>query len=162
MIHALRIRRAEPQDRATVKEIIDLSFQRFYRYFASQSIDSEEGKLLVGEYDGVVVGFAKLIEFHVKNLKYGCILWLAVHPDYRRKGVASALIAAGFEDLKREGSEAVFASVRKTNVASLGTFRREGFEPVGFVGLWRLFSWRIFQFYRDIWSVPTEIVFMKR
>lgn len=162
MSHALRIRQAEPQDRATVKEIIDLSFERFYRYFASRSIDSKEGKLLVAEHDGVVVGFARLVEFRVSNAKYGCILWLAVHPSWRRKGIATGLVDAGFGDLKRKASEAVFASVRRTNKASLATFRKEGFEQMGFVALWRLFSWRILQFYSDIWSVPTEIVFMKR
>lgn len=143
-----------------MKEIIDLSFPRFFRFFAARSVDSEEGKMLVSEYDGVVVGFAKLTEFYVAGGKYGCILWLAVHPNHRRKGIASALVKAGVGDLKRESLGAVFASVQRTNKASLATFRREGFEGVGFVGLSRLFSCRIFQFYGDIWYAPGEIVLM--
>ena len=70
---------------AKVKEIIDLSFPRFFRYFASYSVTSEDGKVLVTETKGEVSGFAKLIEFNVGTGKYGCILWIAVHPAHRRQ-----------------------------------------------------------------------------
>jgi ribosomal protein S18 acetylase RimI-like enzyme len=152
------IRQAEPRDIPVLKEIVDLSFPRFFRFFASHSIDSEDGELLVSECNGEVVGFAKLRKFHLADEKYGCIFWLAVHPNHRRKGVASALVNFATEELEREGQRGVFASVKRTNKASLATFRKEGFEQAGLVELWRLFSWRIFQLYRDIWSAPTEIV----
>jgi len=154
------IRPGEHLDRAVLKEIIDLSFPRFFRFFAANSVDSEDGKFLVSEFGGVVVGFAKLTEFSIDRHKYGCILWLAVHPNQRRKGVASALVQAGVEELKRDGAEAVFASVQRRNMASLATFGRDGFERVGFVSLWRRFGWRTFQFYSDIWFAPGEIVQM--
>ena len=143
-----------------LKEIIDLSFPRFYRYFASHGITSEEGKVLVSESQNAVVGFAKLIEFKVGGCKYGCILWLAVHPQHRRKGIASALVKAGTENLKHDGSEAVFASVNRRNVASLRVLSLQGFRRIGFLDLWRLFSWRVFEFYGDIWYAPTEVVLM--
>ena len=154
------IRQAEPSDKSILKEIIDLSFPRFFRFFAAHSVDSEEGQVLVSEHEGVVVGFAKLIEFYVDNNKYGCILWLAVHPNHRQKGIASALAKASVENLKRGGAGAVFASVQRKNKGSLATFGRERFGRVGFVGLWRLFKWHIFQFYRDIWYAPSEIVLL--
>ena len=157
----LSIRQAEPQDSSALKQIIDLSFPRFFRFFALHSVSSEEGKLMVSEHDGSVVGFAKLTDFYVAQGKYGCILWLAVHPNYRREGIASALVKAGVEELKRSGAGAVFASAQRTNKGSLATFNREGFQRVGFVGLWRIFSWRIFHFYRSIWFAPGEIVLMQ-
>jgi ribosomal protein S18 acetylase RimI-like enzyme len=143
-----------------LKEIIDLSFPRFFRFFAANSVDSEEGKVLVSEFEGVVVGFAKLTDFFICRHKYGCILWLAVHPKQRQKGIASALVNAGVQELKRKSSEAVFASVQRTNRASLSTFHGQGFERMGFVTLWRRFGWRSCQFYRDILSTPSEIVLM--
>ena len=152
------IRQATTNDRAKIKEIVDLSFPRFFRFFANHSVDSEEGKILVSESQGVVVGFAKLIEFHIGGGKYGCILWLGVHPEHRRKGIASALVKAGTENLKQDGAKAVFASVQRRNKASLATFSREGFRRVGFLGLWRLFGFRVFSFYRKIWYAPREIV----
>ena len=144
-----------------MKEIINLSFPTFIRFFATNSVDSEEGSLLISEFDGVAVGFAKLTDFYVAKHKYGCILWLAVHPNQRRKGIALTLVKSGVEDLKREGAEAVFASVRRTNKASLATFHAQGFERVGFIGLWRRFGWRTFQLYRGIWYAPTEVVLMR-
>ena len=156
------IRQAKPQDKPALKQIIDLSFPRFFRYFATHSINSQEGKVLVNETSGIVVGFAKLIDFTVAKQKYGCILWLAVHPEQRRKGTALELVEGGTKELKTDGAEAVFASVQRTNKASLGTFRKAGFRQVGFFGLWHLFSWRIFQFYGDIWFAPGEIALMHR
>ena len=113
------------------------------------------------ESEGAVVGFAKLITFHVGNNNYGCVLWLATHPDFRRKGFAAALVKAGTEYLKGDGAEAVFASVNRRNKASLAVFAKAGFRRMGVVGLWRLFGWRIFEFYSDIWFAPTEVVLMQ-
>lgn len=152
------IRHAKPTDYAKLKEIIDLSFPRFFRFFASHSIDSEEGKVLVSESQGAVVGFAKLIEFKVGSDKYGCVLWLAVHPEHRKKGIASALVKAGTENLSHDGAEAVFASTQRRNSAALATLGKVGFKRIGFLGLWRLFGWRVFSFYREIWYAPGEIV----
>jgi N-acetylglutamate synthase-like GNAT family acetyltransferase len=152
------VRQATPSDIPKLKEIIDLSFPRFFRFFASHSVNSEEGKVLVSESQGAVVGFAKLIEFKVGGCKYGCVLWLAVHHKHRRKGVASALVKAGTENLKQDSSEAVFASVNRRNVASLRVLGLQGFKRIGLLDLWRLFSWRVFEFYGDIWYSPTEVV----
>ncbi len=154
------IRQATSDDCAKLKEIINLSFPRFFRFFANHSLCSEEGKTLVCEQQGTVAGFAKLIEFNVGSSKYGCILWLAVHPEQRRKGIAAALVKAGTETLKKKGTEMVFASVQRRNKASLAAFGGKGFVRVGFWGLRRLFGWRVFGFYRGIWFAPGEIVLM--
>ncbi|MCJ7763457.1 GNAT family N-acetyltransferase [Candidatus Bathyarchaeota archaeon] len=146
-------------DKERLKKIICASFPRFLRFFADHSINSE-GTVLVSEVKETVVGFAKLTEFSVGDGRFGCILWLAVHPDFRRKGVAAELVKAGTKCLLSYGAEAVFASVQRRNVASLATFDKEGFIRVGFLGLWRFFGWRVFNFYRKIWFVPSEAVLM--
>jgi ribosomal protein S18 acetylase RimI-like enzyme len=76
-----------PTDEAKVKEIIDLSFSAFMGFFALRSVRSE-GQVLVCEAHGAVLGFAKIIDFKIGGEKFGCILWIAVHPKFRRKGVA--------------------------------------------------------------------------
>ena len=136
-----------------------MSFPRFFRYFALHSLNSED-KTLVAESEGAVAGFAKLIEFNIAGAKYGCILWLATHPTFRRKGFAAALVAAGIENLKADGAHSVFASVNRRNKASLAVFCKEGFLQMDFLRLWQLFGWRVFEFYRDIWFAPMEIVVM--
>lgn len=154
------IRQATPNDRAKLKEIIDLSFPRFFRFFASHSVNSEEGHVLVAETQGAISGFAKLIEFTVGARMYGCILWIAVHPIYRRRGIAFSLTNSGVECLKKDGSQAVFASTQRRNSAALATLGKAGFKRMGFLGLWRVFGWRVFSFYREIWYAPGEIVLM--
>ena len=160
MNREVSIRQATPNDLAQVKAIIDLSFPRFFRYFASHSVNSEEGRVLVAETEGAIAGFAKLIEFNVGGGKYGCVLWIAVHPSYRRRGIAYSLTNAGVDGLKKDGVQAVFASTQRRNFASQHTLAKSGFRRIGFLGLWRMFGWRLFGFYGGIWYAPNEVVFI--
>jgi ribosomal protein S18 acetylase RimI-like enzyme len=154
------IRQATTSDQPKLKEIIGLSFPRFFRFFASHSVNSEEGEVLVTETQGEISGFAKLIEFNVGPRKYGCILWIAVHLSYRRRGIAFSLTNAGVDYLTKVGAQAVFASTQRRNNASLATLGKARFRRMGFLGLWRIFGWRVFSFYREIWYAPAEIVLM--
>jgi GNAT superfamily N-acetyltransferase len=152
------VRFANSSDKLRIKKIIDLSFPRFYRYFSNRSVNSSTGAVLVSEENGIVLGFARLTEFRVGRSKFGCVLWLAVHPDFRRKGVACGLVRAGASWLMGRGALAVFASAARGNVGSIGSFVGAGFRRVGFLGLCGFFGWRVFEFYRKIWFVPGEVV----
>lgn len=160
MDNAPSVRMSTFEDYAKLKEIIDLSFPRFFRYFANHSVTSEDGKVQVSEKQGIISGFTKLIEFNIGSQKYGCILWIAVHPSYRRRGIALNLTNVGIETLKKDGVKAVFASTQRRNRAAKATLGKSGFRRMGFLGLWRVFGWRVFSFYGDIWYAPGEIVFM--
>ncbi|HXE57185.1 MAG TPA: ribosomal protein S18-alanine N-acetyltransferase [Gemmatimonadales bacterium] len=61
----------------------------------------------------------------------GEILNLAVAPEARRRGIASALLDAGLAWLERRGAAEVFLEVRESNAAALALYRRHGFAPVG-------------------------------
>jgi ribosomal protein S18 acetylase RimI-like enzyme len=154
------IRQGTPDDYAKLKEIIDLSFPMFFRYFASHSVTSDDGKVIVSETQGGISGFVKLIKFNINSQKYGCMLWIAVHPSFRRKGIASNLTNAGIDYLKNYGAQAVFASTQIRNNAAQATLGKAVFRRVGFLGLWRIFGLQVFSFYRDIWYAPGEVVFM--
>jgi GNAT superfamily N-acetyltransferase len=152
---------SHPSRSHKTKRIIDLSFPRFFRYFANHSVTSEEGKVLVSETQGIISGFVKLIELNIGSQKYGWILWIAVHPSYRRQGIALNLTNVGIETMKKDGAKAVFASTQRRNSAAKTTLGKAGFLRIGFLGLWRVFGWRVFSFYREIWYAPVEIVLMK-
>ncbi len=158
---AIKVRQADANDLKKVKEIIDLSFPRFFRFFASRSVSDLEMPFLVAGFEGSVFGFAKLIEFKVGGRQYGCILWIAVHPAHRRKGIAYLLTNAGVECLLSRGALAVFASTQRRNKAAQATLRKSKFEGVGFVGLMRLFGWRVINIYNEIWYAPGELVFIR-
>lgn len=155
------MRQAGSNDLSRLKEIINLSFPLFFRYFALQSTSDLSEPALVNEAESIITGFAKLIEFQVSDGKYGCILWIAVHPSYRRRDIAFNLTNAGVDYLKLHGAQAVFASTQRRNRGALATLGKAGFKRVGFFDLWRLFSWRVFEFYRAIWFAPGEIVLMR-
>lgn len=157
-----QIRLAVADDLSKIKAIVDMSFPRFFRYFAWHSVCDKSEPTLVYESDGTIIGFTKLIEFNVRGSKYGCILWIAVHPSFRLRGIASELTEAGVEYFKAHGVGAVFASVLRHNSCSLATLCEAGFLRVGVFGLWRLFGWSIFGFYRAIWFAPGEIVLMRK
>jgi predicted N-acetyltransferase YhbS len=154
------IRTAKQGDMEHLKEIIATSFPWYYRYFANRSVNSKTGGMLVSEENGVVAGFARLTEFTVGGRRFGCVLWLAVHPGFRGRGMAVGLVRAGVDWLVGRGAGAVFASAGGGNVCSIGAFSRVGFRRVGFLGLWRFFGWRVFSFFGAIWFVPGEVVLM--
>jgi ribosomal protein S18 acetylase RimI-like enzyme len=155
----LIVRLMAHSDLRQVKQVIDTSFPRFYRYFSFHSVQ-EEGQVLVAELKGIIVGFAKLIDFKIGVNKYGCILWIAVHPSFRRKCIALKITNIATQYLKQDGAKAVFASTQRRNVGALSVLRLEGFRRMRFVGLWHLFGWHVFQFYSAIWFAPYEVVLM--
>lgn len=63
----------------------------------------------------------------------GWINRLAVHPDYRRQGVAEALIAAAEETLHAQGMDVIAALIEPENIASLSLFQKTGY--VEYAGL---------------------------
>ena len=117
--------------------------------------------MIVAESEGIAVGFAKLIEFQVGGEGFGCILWIAVHPGFRRRGFAGALTNEGIKRREKNGARAVFASTQRRNAAALRVLVRSGFRRMSFQQLWRLFGWRVFEFYSDIWLASGEVVLMQ-
>ncbi len=158
-LSAFLIHEATAADLPRIREIIALSFP-YFGVFADHSVSNLSEPVLVSEADGVVMGFVKLTEFKVGDVKCGCILWIAVHPLYRRKGVALGLTCQGVRCLKASGAQLIFASTQQRNVGARTTLSKAGFIQVGFLGLMRLFGWRVFNFYREMWYAPGEIILL--
>lgn len=62
-------------------------------------------------------------EIHVTNL--------AVHPSFRRRGIARVLLGSILEEARRSGVELVFLEVRPTNVEALTLYESLGFRVIG-------------------------------
>ena len=62
-------------------------------------------------------------ELHINNL--------AVHPRWRRRGLARALVRAALEHGQRERAHLAFLEVRASNVAAQRLYREFDFEAVG-------------------------------
>lgn len=77
---------------------------------------------------GMVVGFALGDESFELIKDTGHLEWIAVAPEYRRKGVASKLISAMVGEFQRLGLRSVVADISSKNPASVATFRKAGFD----------------------------------
>ena len=62
----------------------------------------------------------------------GHILNLAVHPDLRRRGIATALVEKVLDELKERGCKSLSLEVRVSNHDAIQFYERFGFRPVGF------------------------------
>jgi ribosomal-protein-alanine N-acetyltransferase len=100
--------------------------------------DSPGSVFLVCEAGARLIGFLAAREV----VDEAEILSIAVSPDFRRKGVASALLLAAFDKFRRSEIVGVFLELRESNLAARALYERYGFA----------FSSRRKSYYRD----PTE------
>jgi ribosomal-protein-alanine N-acetyltransferase len=59
------------------------------------------------------------------------LLRVAVHPEARRRGLARALLLAGFERLRQAGVQVCFLEVRVENKPAIALYESLGFSWVG-------------------------------
>jgi ribosomal-protein-alanine N-acetyltransferase len=98
---------------------------------SENSVDSElKNKLalwLVAEEEGRVSGYIGSQtcgdESDVMNV--------AVHPDFRRRGIAEALVNSLVEELKAIDSHSLTLEVRASNVPAISLYEKMGFSEVG-------------------------------
>ena len=56
---------------------------------------------------------------------------IAVHPDYRKQGIATDLIQSLIDALSKQGSHSLMLEVRQTNEPAKRLYESLGFETVG-------------------------------
>ena len=73
-----------------------------------------------GQIRGYLCRWMVVDELHVLNV--------AVHPDFRRRGVAAGLLADSLGEAKAKNIEVATLEVRRSNLAARGLYRKFGFE----------------------------------
>ena len=56
---------------------------------------------------------------------------VAVHPDFRKQGIATALIVGLVEELRKRGSRCLTLEVRASNENAISVYRKLEFGEVG-------------------------------
>lgn len=59
------------------------------------------------------------------------ILNLAVHPEYRRRGIATLLLEYSIDYSGKEGAREITLEVRRSNYKAIGLYRNFQFRPQG-------------------------------
>jgi ribosomal protein S18 acetylase RimI-like enzyme len=105
---------------------------RYLRWAAAAvDVSSLPSAGYVWEEDGKLVGNLSLIPFSVHNDRYYLIANVAVHPEYRKRGIARMLTAQGIEHARKRGAKATWLHVREENEAANNLYRSLGFEERG-------------------------------
>ncbi len=82
----------------------------------------------VWEQDGRLVGNLTLIPYHIQGRRQYLIANVAVHPDYRRRGIARALTVKGIEFARQRSMPSVWLHVREDNPNAIQLYLSLGFE----------------------------------
>ncbi len=90
----------------------------------------------VWEEDGRIVGNANLLPVSGHPRRW-VMANVAVHPEYRRRGIARQMIGASDELALKAGAEAIYLQVERHNKAALTLYRSMGYVALATRTTWR-------------------------
>ena len=86
----------------------------------------ENPEFFIGAFDGEKLIGTVIASFDGRR---GWINRLAVHPNYRRRGIGQLLIKEAEKVLKKKGAWITCALIEKENKPSLNLFKKCGYKP---------------------------------
>jgi ribosomal-protein-alanine N-acetyltransferase len=136
MQETFKLRKFVPDDLQNVMQInrvclpenyTDMFFMDLYERFPETFIVAEQGGQIVGYImSRIEVG---LNNFGLGGLiRKGHVVSIAVMPQGRRKGVASALITTAMDGMRHYKAKQIYLEVRVTNEAGINLYKKLGLE----------------------------------
>ncbi len=125
--------------RAYLRNMRETSDDVGFLKWASRTVDSISLPLsgFVWDDNGQIVGNASLIPFHKHRQKTYLIANVAVHPNYRRRGIARLLTEAAMQHARQKGAHSLWLHVRDDNPGAMRLY-----EQLGFVERLRRSDWQ--------------------
>jgi [ribosomal protein S18]-alanine N-acetyltransferase len=123
------IRKMTAEDVPAVAQLDRLSFSLPWpeRSFYFEVNSNPASRCFVAELDGqivgAIVGWLLVDEMHIATI--------ATHPDFRRQGIAQALLLHVLKLSAEEGAVSSFLEVRESNLAAQAMYRKFGYESSG-------------------------------
>ena len=125
--HLIRLMRPEDLEQVMVIERTSFESPWTKNNFFDEFKNSDLSTQLVMEVDGRIISFAIIWiiidECHLANI--------AVHPDYRRRGVAEILLEKIIEIAREKKCKKIMLEVRKSNKPAMELYAKYRFEKVG-------------------------------
>lgn len=113
---------------AELAEVEQQSFSRPWSHDGLKAeLDNPSAVFFVAVADGKAVGY---IGFHTV-LDEAYIANIAVLPEYRRKGIATALLQCAVDFCRENGFAFITLEVRQSNINSVALYKKFAFEIVG-------------------------------
>ena len=82
----------------------------------------------VWEEEGRIVGNLSIFPFQTSHGVEYLIANVAVHPDFRRRGIARLLTERALDDIRERGGSHAWLNVRQDNLAAVSLYRQLGFS----------------------------------
>ncbi len=129
MINGLKIVKADKEHIDDIVEVENLSFRIPWsrQSLTDEFLHNENAVYFCAVLNGKAVGYAGMWqvcdEGHITNI--------AVHPEFRRGGIGSALMEALIAESEKRGLVALTLEVRKSNLGARSMYEKYGFEDGG-------------------------------
>ncbi len=115
----------DDEGKTYLKEMRSAGKDRRYLKWASTTIPLRG---YVWETDRKIVGNISIVPFRRKKQNIILLANIAVHPDYRRKGIASQLTRKGIAEAQQRGADALWLHVEKDNLGAIELYKKLGFQ----------------------------------
>ena len=128
-LSGLKIRKMTLEDLNQVVAIDQISFSLPWpqRSFYFELTDNPTSRCWVAEFGGrmaaMMVAWFIVDELHIATI--------AVHPDFRGRGIGKALLLHSLQAAKQEGALTSFLEVRAGNEVALAMYHKFGYVEVG-------------------------------
>ena len=125
----LKVRQAEAKDIVEMAKLDAIAFTVPWSEdsFRQEILSNDMAFYIVAEINEKLVGYAGLW----KIVDEGHITNVAVHPDYRQKGIGKALVGVLIESTSDEGILSYTLEVRQSNLPAILLYSGFGFLPAG-------------------------------
>jgi len=122
----MRIRNYRSRDYATVKKLLKLCglFDKSYDKPEKFANKTPKGSIIVAEDKNMIVGFVLFTWDGWDSSLYR----LAVHPDYRKKGLGTKLLEEAERRLKSLGADVASLRIHVSNKEAIEFFRKRGYS----------------------------------
>jgi ribosomal-protein-alanine N-acetyltransferase len=125
----LLIRKMMAEDVPVVAQLDQMSFslpwpEHSFRYEATEN---RAARCFVAEIEqrivGMIVSWLIVDEIHIATI--------AVHPDFRRRGIGARILMEALKDARAAGAQRAFLEVRAGNETAQAMYRNFGFAVMG-------------------------------
>jgi len=136
MQETFKLRKFAPDDLQSVMQINRVCLPENYtEYFFMDLYERFSETFIVAEENGKIAGYIMCrIEVGLSNnvlgglIRKGHVVSIAVLPEYRRRGVAQALVNSAMEGMGYYKAKLCYLEVRVTNAVGIALYKKLGFE----------------------------------